>query len=366
MNFIDTISQSLFGGLTGPAPAAPTLFPNSGPPVAPSFGGMSGQPQGIDVASALKTILAPGGQGPQSQPRPQAPAFGGGGGLADALGAILRNSGSVPKPQPPSLPLTTAAVPDAGGERLPWQGAKPAQADAPSSGIPSSGITGKDVASFLRSVMTGAAAVDPSRPGISAFAQGASGSMAARDALTDRETAAKLAAEDRTMSLEDRALKLDDRAFNRAKDVRGEARAGSKEKRDERLNEIRMLEATAKVMRDIDPSLDVKDRIAVERLVRDEGKRMMGAEALSGEELKTRMETYRKELEGRLKSNKPGITGKQPPTAPTAATSKAPMANGDGKSQASPAAPKDKTGFDLLPSGSWFVNPADGRVLQKK
>jgi len=351
MNFLDTLSASLFGGAPSPMSQPQTLFPNSGAPVQPSLGmgGLSAQPQGLDVASVLKSVLAnPGGRSAAPPPPQMA-----GNGLADALGSILKNSGAVQKPQP-AIPAGPAP------ETLPWQrSATPAAApDA----VPASGITGQDVASFLRSVMTGAAGVDPSRPGIGAFAQGASGAMAARDALSEREKATKLAEEDRSM-------KLDDRAFDRAKDIRGESRADAREKREGRLNEIKMLEATAKVMRDVDPSLDIKDRIAVERLVRDEGKRLMDAEALSGEELQTAMETYRKDIEGRLTANKPRITGAQPAPAAksgTGATSKAPTGSGDGKSQSSPAAPVDKSAFDALPSGAWFVNPADGRVLQKK
>ncbi len=348
MNLIDSLSEALFGGIQSPSPSPPAMgfgdtmraLTSGGP------GGIRSQSGGFAQMGGMNGGFSSLG----------APALRSGNGLADALGAILRGSGSVPQ---------RSAAPPREAERLPWQqteqrsGPTPSPAGAPESG---SGITGNDVASFIRSVMTGAASVDPSRPGISAFAQGASGAMNARDALSDKEKAARIADEDREM-------KIDDRAFDRAKDIRGESRADSREKREGRLNEIKMLEATAKVMRDVDPSLDIKDRIAVERLVRDEGKRLMDAESLSGEELQTAMETYRKDIEGRLTANKPRITGAQPGPAAksgTGATSKAPTGSGDGKSQSSPAAPVDKSAFDALPSGAWFVNPADGRVLQKK
>lgn len=58
----------------------------------------------------------------------------------------------------------------------------------------------------------------------------------------------------------------------------------------------------------------------------------------------------------------------QPPAAAPAGpgTPVASTAAGDGSSRNAPARPADQAAFDALPSGSYFVNPADGRLLQKR
>lgn len=183
-----------------------------------------------------------------------------------------------------------------------------------------------------------------------------------------KEDAAKIAAADRKMKLEDRELAIDDKAFDRSLKTSAEKRAISKDSRESKTAEIGMVKTMSEVMRNVDPQLDIKDRIAVERLVRDEGKRLYEAEGLQGEELKTKMQEYSKDLQGRLVAKKPSVTGGAiTPQAPgEAATAKPVAPAGDGKSQAAPSRPVDQKSFDSLPSGAWFVNPADGRVLQKQ
>lgn len=340
MNLIDQLAGALFPGvgtnpmmqpaaLGGPVPsAAPAPVP------APAF------------------VAPPAGATPP-------PA------LAHALGSILKQSGAVPTPKaepavdrpamaPMSRPQPSGVIsaPQASG----------------------GGFSGQDVSSAIKAALLGAANVNPSSPMGSAFFQGAGGAVAAQDKFSKDATASSLAAEDRKLKLEDRDLKLDDRAWNRSKDM-------ASEKRNKRSDDLKMIEVMSKVMKDIDPTLDIKDRIAIERLVRDEGKRLMDKESLQGEELKTKMETYRKDIEERVKGGSgTGALGvpEPAPAAPSGAvkpapggtvygaTPESPATGGSGADKSQPAMPRSKADFDNLPSGAYFINPSDGRVLLKK
>lgn len=292
--------------------------------------------------------------------------------LANALGAILKQSGAVPTPKAEPAVERPAMAP-----RSRLQPSGGISAPQPSQG----GISGQDVSSIIKAALMGAANVNPGSPMGSAFFQGAGGAVAAQDKFSRDADASKLAAEERALRLEDRELKLDDRAWNRSKDMASEKRATSKEARDKRQADLKMLEVTSKVMKDIDPTLDIKDRIAIERLVRDEGKRLMDKESLQGEELKTKMETYRKDIEERVKGGSgTGALGvpEPAPAAPSGAvkpapggtvfgaTPESPATGGDGSDRSRPAMPHTQADFDKLPSGAWFINPSDGRVLPKK
>lgn len=305
--------------------------------------------------------------GPVPSPAPAAPPAGAmpPPALANALGAILKQSGAVPTPKAEPAVERPAMAP-----RSRLQPSGGISAPQPSQG----GISGQDVSSIIKAALMGAANVNPGSPMGSAFFQGAGGAVAAQDKFSRDAAATKQAAEDRE-------LKLDDRAWSRSKDMASEKRATSKEARDERQADLKMLEVTSKVMKDIDPTLDIKDRIAIERLVRDEGKRLMDSEALQGEELKTKMETYRKDLEERVKGGSgTGALGvpEPAPAAPSGAvkpapggtvygaTPESPATGGDGSDKSRPAMPHTQADFDKLPSGAYFINPSDGGVLQKK
>ena len=56
----------------------------------------------------------------------------------------------------------------------------------------------------------------------------------------------------------------------------------------------------------------------------------------------------------------PGVT---PPAAPSAAPARQPQGNG---TRQAPARPQSEADFERLPVGAWFINPADGRVMQKE
>lgn len=432
MNFIDAISDSLFGGMSGAKqPDLMSLLGGILPGQAASgnpMGGLIGLLPGMakdDGMGAAGGMALPGLMSLLGNDGPKAPAgpdptllaglgagLGGNGGapaprqqpmppmqqpqqreapvLANALGDILRGSGAMPGPVPRPA------------EQLPWSqpGQQPMNVSPrPAAAADPSKITGDDVASFIKSVMAGTAGVNPSAPGITAFAQGATGAISASDKMKSDAAAQKLAAEDRALKLEDRTLARDDKDFDRGVKTSEERRAVSKDKRDAKSSEIGMIKTMSEVMRNVDPQLDIKDRIAVERLVRDEGKRLYDAEGLQGEELKTQLQLYSRDLQGRLIAKKPLIVGSPAPSgqAPAPATpggalgvpdpAAKPAApaktkeqwkaegvpvwegqdvpNGNGFSPKSPKGPRDKAEFDTLAPGTWFVNPRDHRILKK-
>jgi len=352
MNLIDQLAGALFPGVSsGGSMGAMSMLPDK------PMGLMSMLPGGPGGAMSLFQPAALGVPVPSAAPA--APPVGATPppALANALGAILKQSGAVPTPEVEPAVERPARAPVS---RLQPSGG--ISAPQPSQG----GISGQDVSNAIKAALMGAARVDSSAPMGSAFFQGAGGAVAAQDKFSRDAAATKQAAEDRE-------LKLDDRAWSRSKDM-------TTEKRNKRNDDLKMLEFTSKVMKDIDPTLDTKDRIAIERLVRDEGKRLMDREALQGEELKTQMETYRKGLEERVKGGKNtlGVPGPESPSAPEGAvkpapggtvygaTPKSPATGGDGKDKSRPAMPHTKADFDNMPSGTWFLNPSDGRVLLKK
>lgn len=356
MNLIDQLAGALFPGVSsGGSMGAMSMLPDK------PMGLMSMLPGGPGGAMSLFQPAALGGPVPSAAPAGATPPPA----LANALGAILKQSGAVP--QPPKAEPAVERPAMAPVSRLQPSGG--ISAPQPSQG----GISAQDVSNAIKAALMGAARVDSSAPMGSAFFQGAGGAAAAKTKFDNDAAASNLAAEDRKLKLEDRELKLDDRAWNRSKDM-------ASEKRNKRSDDLKMIEVMSKVMKDIDPTLDTKDRIAIERLVRDEGKRLVDREALQGEELKTQMETYRKGLEERVKGGKNtlGVPGPESPSAPEGAvkpapggtvygaTPKSPATGGDGKDKSRPAMPHTKADFDNMPSGTWFLNPSDGRVLLKK
>ena len=74
------------------------------------------------------------------------------------------------------------------------------------------------------------------------------------------------------------------------------------------------------MVRKINPDLDTKDRIAIERLVRDRGKQLQDQGVLD-EQVLPEMEKYRKDLEARVmgknpKSSSAGSAATPPPPTP--------------------------------------------------
>lgn len=85
-----------------------------------------------------------------------------------------------------------------------------------------------------------------------------------------------------------------------------------------------------------------------------------GVEALSDGE-RAIWENYQRQSQGQ--GGLAALFGGAPQMAPSGgATGPAPAAGG---SQQSPARPASQADFDRLPAGAWFINPADGQVMQK-
>lgn len=298
--------------------------------------------------------------------------------LANALGAILKQSGAVPPPKAEPAVERSAMAPMS---RLQPSGG--ISAPQPSQG----GISAQDVSSAIKAALMGAAGVNPSAPMGSAFFQGAGGAVAAKSKFDRDADASKLAAEERALKLEDRELKLDDRAWSRSKDMVSEKRATSKEARDAKTAQLNNLATVQKLMQGLDGNL------TNDQMIRLNGQLMSYAHAinkdggLSKDELdaavKTERDRFIKDLQATNTTLAPGIPPisgavNSAPTAPEGAikpapggtvygaTPESPATGGSGADKSQPAMPRSKADFDNLPSGAYFINPSDGRVLLKK
>jgi hypothetical protein len=214
--------------------AAPPQGPMMGPPPALPLGsgqgfhegGLNPDSVGGGMAAQLRQALTggPGGPTPGGMPRPPMGGGAGGGGAPGGPGHML--------------PETAPAV----GQ---WQ---TSAQKAPG------GITGADVQSFIRSVMNGAAAVDPRAPAMKAFAQGAAGAIntgyAEEEKEKDRATKAGTTAFDQKMKTDEFGLKKN-----------ADERAGKKEGREEGVSQARInyLNARAQAALRKDGTLDNKD-----------------------------------------------------------------------------------------------------------
>lgn len=151
-------------------------------------------------------------------------------------------------------------------------------------------ITGKDVAGFFRNLARGAAGVDPTKPGLTAFSQGMAGSMVGMDKEAREAAAAEAAGDDREF---ERRMKTTDARLRQSKDQR-EARSA----------EIQNTKAVTEIMRNLGGELTTDQKFKMEGAIRDFAKAINPTGILTPEELKPQLEEYRKEIEGR-------ITGRQ-------------------------------------------------------
>lgn len=194
------------------------------------------------------------------------------------------------------------------------------------------------MARIFRNLFQGAAAVDPTSPKVSAIMQGAAGSATSRYKELEAENARKqqLARQ----GFED-TLKV-------RKDQREEGLAGS-------LQKYR----AAKSNQD-QSGMRYQDIAAFNNDVRNMRKAV--GEAVKNGEMTPEQgraeiqKEYNKLVQQRLqKTIDPKVDDKA-----------APKAVGDGKTKDAPAAPMSKADVDRLPKGSYYVNPADGEIYQKK
>lgn len=361
MNLIDQLAGALFPGVSsGGSMGAMSMLPDK------PMGLMSMLPGGPGGAMSLFQPAALGGPVPSAAPA--APPVGATPppALANALGAILKQSGAVPTPEVEPAVERPARAPVS---RLQPSGG--ISAPQPSQG----GISGQDVSSIIKAALMGAANVNPGSPMGSAFFQGAGGAVAAQDKFSRDAAATKQAAEDRE-------LKLDDRAWSRSKDMASEKRATSKEARDERKAKLDNLTAVQKLMQDIGGQLTVEQRFKLNDQLDRYADVINKNGVLSPDELK---EALKAERDRRIKDYTSGTilpstegAANPAPSAPEeavkpapngtvyGATPESPATGGSGADKSQPAMPRNKTDFDNLPSGAYFINPSDGRVLLKK
>lgn len=219
-------------------------------------------------------------------------------------------AGPVPPPNsgPPQMPV-------ADGLRRMFQPPQPAPQQAP---VQTPGaISGNDVQRFIRSVMTGAAKADPSAPKFSAFAQGGAGAMQNSYGEIEREKALKAQQDER----------------RRVNDLRAEREGRLQERmiltdqRNQRLDERRGqsadladLERQTRIQRITDPQADTKDRIAIQRLIRDKERdlrREVDNARLTEKDAKSRLDQYKLEIEEQFKvKRRQPLTDGQPQVKP--------------------------------------------------
>lgn len=202
-----------------------------------------------------------------------------------------------------------------------------------------SGPDPKAVAAFFRSLARGMASADPTAPPLTAFGQGMSGALEGRRSEELADQKAQLAAEDREF----------ERNMRTAENRRAEAR----EKREARKAEIMNTKAVTEIMRSLGGALTTDEKFKLEKQITDYAKAINPDGMMKEEDLKAALDEYRADLERRLGVRQEPAGGNAP-------------AGGDGSSREKPARPMTRQAFAALPSGAWFVNPADGRILQKK
>lgn len=273
--------------------------------------------------------------------------------------------GAMPRPTGPMSPAAVKS-PTFPGEMAggPWltsaqSAPSPAQSPAPAA----AGGFGEFLASLqknpvaiglrdiLGSAMAGAATAQGPRAGnIGALGQGYTAAQKAIDTRTAAEAARQKAALEQTLAL--RKDSRDERGANRSDEELGLKKSEQGRKDRESEARARKYDAEAKKLatelsvKSGIPGLSMKDAQKLNDQINLFADRIKPF-VTSADEMKKLMTTERDRL---LRDYLPQQQG---------------MA-GNGASKEAPAKPASKSDFDALPSGSFFINPADGRILQKK
>lgn len=259
-------------GLGGPERFSPNGIMN-GPAVRPPMTpppGMSVQTQPLPVSDEIAKIFAPAYQQPTSAP--------------------------APGPRPMSRPM-----------------APPVQQQMPD-GATDDRISGADVQRFIRSVATGAGRADPRAPAAAAVAQGAMGALQNSYGEQERERmiAEQQAERRRVNDLRgEREARLQERMIAEQEDRR------RRETRADRVADSNINYRNTQTRRITDPQLDNKDRIALERLIRDRERdlrREIDNGRLDEKTAKIKLDEYKRQIEDEFKAKKPRIAPQ--PTTP--------------------------------------------------
>lgn len=259
-------------GLGGPERFSPNGIMN-GPAVRPPMTpppGMSVQTQPLPVSDEIAKIFAPAYQQPTSAPAPG------------------------PRPMPrPMAPPVQQQMPD---------------------GATDDRISGADVQRFIRSVATGAGRADPRAPAAAAVAQGAMGALQNSYGEKERERmiAEQQAERRRVNDLRgEREARLQERMIAEQEDRR------RREARADRVADSNINYRNTQTRRITDPQLDNKDRIALERLIRDRERdlrREIDNGRLDEKTAKIKLDEYKRQIEDEFKAKKPRIAPQ--PTTP--------------------------------------------------
>lgn len=224
----------------------------------------------------------------------------------------------------------------------------PVPASAPAADGPN------EMARMFRNFFQGAAAVNPTSPKFSAFSQGAAGSMTAnyQEKQAEEQRAAQRARQGFEDDLKVGKARRDDALAKSLIGYRG-AKAGG--------------DQAGLRFQDIKSFNEAVDRTkqSYQKAVAEVNTRLKNAEitpeqaAKERADLKTAADAREREIREQYlqKSFTPTIPDKK-------GEKDAPA--GDGKTREAPAKPADKASFDKLPSGAFYVNPADGLIYQKK
>jgi hypothetical protein len=244
--------------------------------------------------------------------------------------------------QTPPLPVRRPTAEVSPVPLSPAQAAAKQGMTAPGSAKPqeSEGTTAKDVQDFFADVSAAGSGNVNSKVG--AFMTGSHRAIQSGINRKDKETAIATASEQKT--------------YDRGRDAKKDALAATKEARDAKKDAVELRKMEAEIKKLVDPSLDIKDKIALENQV----SYLMNSMLKDGQDYDDVLKKGR-EL---LQEKQSRVMGKTALASDTGAGGNTP--GGDGASEASPALPTSQESFDKLPSGAWFKNPADGRIMQKK
>lgn len=250
-----------------------------------------------------------------------------------------------------SVPRTNAVVPTAGPGLAPdVRGDMPIRRAGPPAAEPAN----SELARAFRAFFSGAAGVNPTSPGVSAFAQGAAGAMNKQYDERQKEEGSR---RQREKDAFDQTLKL-------TKNDRDEALADNLIKyRNSRVG----ADGDKVRFQDIRGYNEVKNNVARDYarkvdLINKDYSLSEPDKKKAKEEAKTERDARLSEIEQQYKQRSltPDM-GKAPPqSAP-----KQPQNGGDGKSPQAPVMTTDPKVIEGLPKGSYFINPADGQVYQK-
>lgn len=319
-------------GLGGPerfSPNGAMTGPSVRPPITPPPG-MSVQTQPLPVSDEIAKIFAPAYQQPASAPVP--------------------SPRPLPRPVPGPMvrpPQTPQEMPDGAADNR---------------------ITGADVQRFIRSVATGAGRADPRAPAAAAFAQGAMGSLQNSYGELQREKALRL--QERRADIADRRADTALEAQLR-RDHRAEQEYNRKVKRDQHADaerQVRMRERLARIAKIDDQRLDSKDIGRIGDQVNRHARYLqveVNNARMTPEQAEQSLQQYKRDvIEQYVKrdpaAKAPPTAGAKPPARPGTGTRDMPVSF-DGLDR--DAAQRR---FNELKKGQFYVNPADGKIYEKK